>query len=113
MIQSLFCVMDDIEINIFNHSFDTSVSSFWPELKSIRNRLPNQYNYNDTICGEYGVDTPWHRPVAENGWGEAVTAGMIRPHRQGKNVKLCTTKMLHAEYSDKSNLYFHFNHNQW
>eukprot|EP01084_Bolivina_argentea_P302684 522494_1 len=71
-----------------------------------------QYNYNDTLCGEYDAVHTVIGSFENNGWGQNITNEMLKYHRVDKNIKFCTTKLLHVEYTDMSNLYFHFNHHK-
>eukprot|EP01083_Nonionella_stella_P092621 259321_1 len=112
--QSLSCLMDDVAINIFNHSHNTATNIFYPDIQKINESLPDTYDYNDTLCGEWfwsGGPQKHIRNKTHNGLGGfPLNATTLAKNREDKNIAVCSGQRLHVQYKDGSTLYYHFNH---
>eukprot|EP01084_Bolivina_argentea_P286995 492414_1 len=114
IVQGLFCLMDDVEINLFHKGYNKAVSSFYPKIVKLNNSLPHQYSYNDTVCAEDPKMSKW-RDFDRNGFVANLSEKgridkLLNKQFIAANVEQCRAGWLYSKLTDGTNIYLHNNH---
>ena len=123
LLQGTVCLMEDIEINVFNNTYNKAVYSYYPTIETLNKSDSYNYDYNQTLCGDYAYPwtdniKPWshganvcERSLDRNGMIiSEKNRNFIMKQRMGSNIKNCESKSLYMQFQDKSRIFFRFNH---
>ena len=112
--QGTVCLMEYIEINLFNNTFNKAIHSYHPTIEKLNGSIPVEYDFNNTLCGQYPniIDKfPCQRDIERNGiFISQDNKDSIFNQRVRENIKMCESKRLYSQFADKSRIFYRFNH---